>query len=52
MALLGLGLGMGSVGAQNRDDPDIKSVPLRTHSLYQVGWPGGGCFGDGGGSGV
>jgi len=41
-ALLGLGLGLGGglAKAQNKDDPDIKSVPLRTHSLYQVGWPG------------
>lgn len=25
-----------SVNGQSRDDPDIKTVPLRTHSLYQV----------------
>ncbi|KAF8423666.1 legume-like lectin family-domain-containing protein [Tirmania nivea] len=34
-ALLGLGLGGGVVKAQSRNDPDVKSVPLRTHSLYQ-----------------
>lgn len=35
MALLALGLGGGLARAQHRTDPDIKSVPLRTHSLYQ-----------------
>lgn len=39
--LLGLGVGAGFVEAAQymlpQDDPDIKSVPLRTHSLFQVG---------------
>jgi len=34
VALLGLGTTI-SATTETKDDPDIKSVPLRTHSLYQ-----------------
>lgn len=36
-SLLGLlALQVQSVSAQSSNDEDIKTVPLRTHSLYQV----------------